>query len=206
MNKLTLFVVGAMMAAGLTSFAQAGVAPAALAEISPLGCTTPPTIASWDWAAITDTPTQTQFGGDAKITVEASIDGGATWTTFDLKFGLERDPDTPDTDNPGMLVYNCTTTEVGPYVPVETAPTGTCTATFLDPEIAIQAAIAGLMSTPDVQVTPEDVELSNPVLTGLLVKAMNPPGIVVEGEKASKRQDYLLVDVCNVPINNGEEE
>jgi len=144
-----------------------------LVQIAPFGTSQ---LASWSWS---DGTSQTKFGGDAVYLVQAS--DGLNNFDGEIEFELEQYvPGTLASDYPGVMVYRCSN--------AITDATGSCNGSVLGLRDAIRNAAAEQLG-----VLPADVTTLVANLVGVYVKAMNPG-------HGSGRQNYELVNVCDVPL------
>ena len=191
-SPITFVLVAALSSAPL---ALAKNAPDPLATVTPGGCSYvqiapfgTSLLASWSWDA-TNAGGQTKFGGDAEFAVSLSPDGGANWYDYEIEFELvQYVPGTLASDYPGELVYRCSNDQ--------TLDTGSCNGSVLGLRDAVMnAALEALNADlqPDTDYTADDIGANiQASREGVNVKAMNPGG--------HGRQNYPLVDVCDVPV------
>ena len=144
-------------------------------QIAPYGTSL---LASWDWENGTS---QTKFGGDAVFMVEASTDGGTTWSDpFEVEFELDQYvPGTSPDDYFGLMVYRCSN--------AQTEVTGSCNGSVLGLRDAVLAAAADYLGVGTAEIG-ANIRAS---LDSVKVKAMNPG-------KGNGPQNYELQDVCAV--------
>jgi hypothetical protein len=150
-------------------------------QIAPFGTSL---LASWSWENGTS---QTKFGGDAEYAVSLSPDGGANWYDYEIEFELvQYVPGTLASDYPGELVYRCSNDQ--------TLDTGSCNGSVLGLRDAVMnAALEALNADLQTNYTAVDIGANiQASREGVNVKAMNPGG--------HGRQNYPLVDVCDVPV------
>ena len=190
MKKLSMLLIGLMLLVLAGPTLAAKPAPKdPLATVVPEGCSTvqiapfgTSLLASWSWLEGT---VQTKFGGDAEYMVTVSGDGGTIWTDpFEVEFELVKyEPDTAADEYPGQLVYRCSN--------AQTDAAGSCNGSVL----GLRAAVLDAAVT-ETGFTAEQIgRYIQASLIGVNVKAMNPG-------KDNGRQKYLLVDVCEVPLQS----